>query len=262
MRQRKKSRRRPTDSSFFTLFRKSIKKDLGAENVRAEGEALIQALHEAALTLSPEGSSIDVSSGSSSGGAVATFIGSLAIIVREGLEAILIVGAIIAYLVKSGNKKGVIPVYVGSVFAIVCSFAMAGLLNYLKAINPETTMSQEVIDGVAALLAVAVLFYVSNWMVSKSESAAWTSYIKGKAEGGVFDGMPFMFAASGIIASIPYNDVLDVFGIYPLAGTIIPQIILAIILIITFVVANRRNARLRAQVEAEAAGATDVGAES
>ena len=332
----------------FTNFRKSIKKDLGAETVRSEGEALIRMLHEDALVLSPEGSSVDVSSGSSSGGAVATFIGSLAIIVREGLEAILIVGAIVAYLVKSGNKKGVIPVYIGSVFAIVCSFVMAGLLTWLKAINPETTMSQEVIEGIAALLAVAVLFYVSNWMVSKSESAAWTSYIKGKAEGGVsrgsmftlgftawlavfregaevilfyqpmlseehknmvwlgfgigcvilvfvflamrifsvrlplkpffmvmsilmafmcvcflgagikelmeggvFDGMPFMFAAPGFIASIPYNDVLDVFGIYPLAGTIIPQIILAVILIITFVVAMRRNARIRAKVEAE-----------
>ncbi len=334
----------------FTNFRKSIKKDLGAETVRAEGEGLIRSLHEDALILSPEGSSIDVSAGASSGGAVATFIGSLAIIVREGLEAILIVGAIIAYLVKSGNKKGVVPVYVGSVFAIICSFVMAALLNYLKAINPETTMSQEVIEGVAALLAVAVLFYVSNWMVSKSESAAWTSYIKGKAEGGVtrgsmftlgftawlavfregaevilfyqpmlneehknmvwlgfgvgcvilvivfiamrvfsvrlplkpffmvmsilmavmcvcflgagikelmeggvFDGMPFMFAAPGPIAAIPYNDVLDVFGIYPLAGTIIPQIILAVILVITFLVATRRNAKIRAQAEAEKA---------
>jgi len=339
----------------FTNFRKSIKKDLGAETVRVEGEGLIQSLHEDALILSPEGSSMDVSSGSSSGGAVATFIGSLAIIVREGLEAILIVGAIIAYLVKSGNKKGVIPVYVGSVFAVVCSFAMAALLNYLKAINPETTMSQEVIEGVAALLAVAVLFYVSNWMVSKSESASWTSYIKGKAEGGVsrgsmftlgftawlavfregaevilfyqpmlseehknmvwfgfvigcvilvfvfiamrvwsvrlplkpffmvmsilmavmcvcflgtgikelmeggvFDGMPFMFAAPGIIASIPYNDVLDVFGIYPLAGTIIPQIILAVVLVITFIVAMRRNAKIRAQVEAAAAKGSEI----
>ena len=68
----------------FTNFRKSIKKDLGAETVRAEGEGLIRSLHEDALILSPEGSSIDVSAGASSGGAVATFIGSLAIIVREG----------------------------------------------------------------------------------------------------------------------------------------------------------------------------------
>ena len=70
---------------------------------------------------------------------------------------ILVVGAIVAYLIKSGNKKGVVPVYIGAAFAVVCSFAMATLLSWLKSINPETTMSQEIIEGFAALLAVVVL---------------------------------------------------------------------------------------------------------
>ena len=52
--------------------------------------------------------------------------------------------------------------------------------------------------------------------------------------------------------------VLDVFGIYPLAGTIIPQIILAVILIITFIAATRRNAKIRAQAEAEKAAGTEA----
>ena len=65
-------------------------------------------------------------------------------------------------------------------------------------------------------------------------------------------------AAPGPIAAIPYNDVLDVFGIYPLAGTIIPQIILAVILVITFIVATRRNAKIRAQAEAERAAGTEA----
>lgn len=92
-------------------------------------------------------------------------------------------GAIVAYLIKSGNGKGVRPVYAGAVFAIVCSFAMAWLISYLKRINPENVMSQEIIEGVAALLAVAVLVYVSNWMISKSESATWNRYIEGKVAG-------------------------------------------------------------------------------
>ena len=82
--------------------------------------------------------------------------------------------------------------------------------------------------------------------------------IKELMEGGVFDSMPFMFAAPGPIAAIPYNDVLDVFGIYPLAGTIIPQIILAVILVITFIVATRRNAKIRARAEAEKAAGTEA----
>ena len=57
-----------------------------------------------------------------------------------------------------------------------------------------------VIEGVAALTAVAVLFYVSNWMISKSESAAWTSYIEGKAQGGVSRGSMFTLGFTAWLA--------------------------------------------------------------
>lgn len=128
------------------------------------------------------------SSSSSSGGtsaAVATFTACFSIMLREGFEAILIVGAIIAYLVKSAGddikrrRKLVTPVYIGSAVGIVASFVLAWLLNQLKLAN---SASQEVIEGVTALTAVCVLFYVSNWMLSKSETDAWTSYIKTKTE--------------------------------------------------------------------------------
>ncbi|MBQ8975507.1 MAG: FTR1 family iron permease [Oscillospiraceae bacterium] len=342
----------------FTTLRKAVKKDAGVDAIREEAQKLSDMLHEDALVLSPEGpiAKVGSSSGSASssaastsaGGAAATFVGSFGIILREGLEAILVVGAIIAYLIKSGNKRGVIPVYIGAALAVVCSFAMAGLLAWLKAINPETAMSQEIIEGLAALIAVVVLFYVSNWMVSKSESAAWTSYIEGKVagsaqrgsmfalgftawlavfregaevilfyqpmlgeghanmvwlgfavgcvalvavfllirllsiklpikpfflatsilmafmticflgsgikelmEGGVFDDFAFMLASPSWLSWIPYNDVLDVFGIYPLVGTIVPQLILLVITVITFIVVMRRNARIRQEALAE-----------
>ncbi len=337
----------------FTTFRKAVKKDLGIDTVRAEGQKLVDMLKEDALILSPEGpianvstaaaQTNEVSAESSTGSAIAVFAGSFGIILREGLEAILIVGAIIAYLVKTGNKQGTRPVYIGAVLAIVCSFALAGLLSYLKSINPETTMTQEIIEGIAALTAVVVLFYVSNWMVSKSESAAWSQYIEGKVagsaeagnmfalgftawlavfregaevilfyqpmlneghpdmvwlgfgagclvlvvvfllirflsvkmplkpfflatsilmavmsvcfmgsgikelmEGGVFDEyMSWMTLTPTWLAWIPYNDVLDVFGIYPLLGTILFQVMLTIITVVTFIIQMRRNKQIR-----------------
>ena len=116
--------------------------------------------------------------------AVATFIACFTIILREGFEAILVVGAIIAYLIKTTadqseeeRKRLLRPVYVGAVLGIALSFVSAWLLNQLKLAN---SASQEVIEGVTALIAVVVLFWVSNWMVSKSESEAWDAYIKGK----------------------------------------------------------------------------------
>ena len=342
----------------FTTFRKAVKKDLGVETVRAEGQKLVDMLKEDALILSPEGPVANVGAAAaaasetpvteaSGSSRAAVFAGAFGIILREGLEAILVVGAIIAYLVKTGNKEGVRPVYIGAILAVICSFALAGLLSYLKSINPETTMTQEIIEGIAALTAVVVLFYVSNWMVSKSESAAWSQYIEGKVagsaekgnmfalgftawlavfregaevilfyqpmlseghpdmvwagfgagclalvvvyllirylsiklplkpffvatsvlmsvmtvcflgsgikelmEGGVFDEhMSWMTASPSWLSWIPYNDVLDVFGIFPLVGTIIPQLILTVIIVITFVVQMKRNRQIREEAE-------------
>ena len=198
----------------FTTLRKAVKKDLGLEQVREEAQKLSDMLHEDALVLSPEGSIASTDSSAadtegagapaetsiSAGSAAATFVGSFGIILREGLEAILVVGAIIAYLIKSGNKKGIVPVYVGSVLGIVCSFIMAGILAWLKSINPETTMTQEIIEGFAALIAVVVLFYVSNWMVSKSEAAAWEGYIQGKVEGSAQQGNMFALGFTAWLA--------------------------------------------------------------
>ena len=125
------------------------------------------------------------SSGSSTSAATAAFVASFSIILREGFEAILIVGAMIAYLVKMAGednarrKKLLLPIYIGSVMGVVMSLVLAWLLNLLRLAN---SASQEVIEGITALTAVFVLYYVSNWMLSKSETEAWSSYIKSKAE--------------------------------------------------------------------------------
>lgn len=148
------------------------------------------------------GSSATTSSGGTSA-AVATFTACFSIILREGFEAILIVGAIIAYLVKSAGddrkrrKKLVTPVYIGSAAGIVASFVLAWLLNQLKLAN---SASQEVIEGVTALIAVCVLFYVSNWMLSKSETDAWTSYVKTKTEKSTTGGSSFALTFTAFLA--------------------------------------------------------------
>jgi high-affinity iron transporter len=130
--------------------------------------------------------------------AVGVFLGSLLIIVREGFEAILIVGAIIAYLLKSGNKKSTRPVYVGSLIALVFSVAMAWVLNALT--STASGRNQEIIEGATMLLAVGVLFYVSNWMVSKAEAEAWTGYIEGKVQASITRGSMFSLAFAAFLA--------------------------------------------------------------
>lgn len=168
---------------------KSVTKNNGTtEEFDAECDKLRSMLREDAHKLdgTTEESSGSTDSTESAGttrsAGVATFIACFTIILREGFEAILVVGAIIAYLLKSKGvddeaekKKHVRPVYAGAILGIVASFISAWLLNQLKLAN---SASQEVIEGVTALIAVVVLYWVSNWMVSKSESEAWSAYIK------------------------------------------------------------------------------------
>lgn len=287
---------------------------------------------------------------STSGSATAlVFLGVFSIILREGFEAIIVVGAIIAYLqvrVKNGTadkKKTLYPVYIGSILGIVLSFVMAYILDVLLLAN---SANQEIIEGFTALFAVCVLFYVCNWMLSKSETEAWTSYIQSKTESGAANGsifalaftaflsvfregaevvlflqpyvadastrgavwaglavgaaalvvvwllihlasvklpmrlffnatsilMAFMcvcFLGSGIkelieggllgsyhapwVDWIPTNDVLDVLGIYPLVNTIVPQIILAVVLIVMFHIGFKKNRAIRAEADARKA---------
>ena len=127
-----------------------------------------------------------------------TFAACFAIIVREGVEAILVVGAIIAYLVKTGNKDKLRPVYAGSLLAIIASFLAAWLLSLIKSAND--IIPQEVVEGITALIAVVVLFYVSNWMVSKSEAAVWGKYIEGKVSSSVKTGSTFALGFTAFLA--------------------------------------------------------------
>jgi high-affinity iron transporter len=130
--------------------------------------------------------------------AFAVFLGSLLIIVREGFEAIIIVGAIIAYLLKSGNKGSTAPVYWGSLIALVLSVGMAWVLNALT--STASGRNQEIIEGATMLLAVFVLFYVSNWMVSKAEAGAWSKYIEGKVEASITRRSVFSLAFAAFLA--------------------------------------------------------------
>ena len=265
-----------------------------------------------------------------------TFLGAFGIIVREGLEAILVIAAIIAYLVKSGNGKSLKNVYIGALAGILASFAAAAVLYFVKQAVAGAGMAQELIEGVTALIAVCVLFYVSNWMISKAEAAAWTGYIDSKVRSGVEKRSAFTlaftaflsvfregaevvlfyqpmlqegnagmvwagfgagvvilvfvylaitklsiklpikvfftatsilmavmcvsFLGSGIkelaegnlfdltlrVPGIPENDVIQIFGIYPYLETLVPQLILAIILLVTFMIAHYRG-KLAAQ---------------
>ncbi|MEQ9465479.1 MAG: cytochrome c/FTR1 family iron permease, partial [Haliea sp.] len=106
----------------------------------------------------------------------ATLFGaSLVILLREGLEALLVVIALVTVLTRTGRKDGMRYVHVGWVSALVAGIATWAAAQSLISISGA---SREVMEGVAALLAAVVLLYVGIWMHSKTHAAQWQAYIQ------------------------------------------------------------------------------------
>lgn len=117
---------------------------------------------------------LEVPSGST---AWSDFSQSLVIILREGLEAILIIGALLAFLTHSANAQHRPSIYWGAGVAIAASIVTAILFEVVFGLAEA---SREFLEGVTMLLAVVVLFSVSYWLVSKVEHKRWERYIRDK----------------------------------------------------------------------------------
>ena len=102
------------------------------------------------------------------------FTASLVILLREGLEAMLVVLALVTVLVKTERRDAVKYVHAGWVFALIAGVATWWAAQNLISISGA---SREIMEGVGALMAAVILFYVGFWMHSKTNAAAWQAYI-------------------------------------------------------------------------------------
>lgn len=105
------------------------------------------------------------------------FFQSFLIIVREGFEAILVIGAVVAFLIKTGQRERLRSIWLGIGFGLVASLATAVVLKTLLAAMPA---SREIVEATTMLIAVVVLFSVSYWLISKVEAAKWQKFIREK----------------------------------------------------------------------------------
>ena len=105
------------------------------------------------------------------------FSTSFSIIFREGLESALIVGAILTYLEASRNERFKKHVYYG----IVIAFAATAVTWFVaQFIINMSGASRALIEAIAGVSAVAVLFWVSFWILNKVETKRWIEFVKAK----------------------------------------------------------------------------------
>ena len=176
------------------------------------------------------------------------FIQSFSIIVREGFEAILIIAALIAFLVKSRNRDKLKSIYTGVTLGIIGSFLTAYIVHEVLHLS---IASQELMEGWIMLFAVVVLFWVSYWLVSKIEAEKWQSYITQKMKTAVSTGSAF--ALGGVAFLSVYREgfetVLFYKALYLYAGDgtqgIVPGFLAGcVILAVVFYLINKAGVKV------------------
>ena len=130
------------------------------------------------------------------GGGSFTFVQSLTIILREGIEAALLVGLLLAYLTRVGRKELRVYVYWGCLGG-----GAAGLLTWMAGHQLLASAGhREALEGITSLLAAAVLFWVSLWIFHNLDVQRWKSYMHEQASRAVSAGSGWFLASAAFLA--------------------------------------------------------------
>ncbi len=132
------------------------------------------------------------------------FLGAFTILLREGLEALLIVVAMLAFLNKADRPELTRSVHVGWIGALA-----AGVLTWWIATSLITVSgaSRELTEGFGSLLAAAVLLFVGIWMHGKAQAGQWQRYIREKLHNALAkDSRWFLFSLAFIAV---YREVFE-----------------------------------------------------
>lgn len=127
--------------------------------------------------------------------AFASALQSGSILLREGLEALLVIAALAAFLRKAEAGGFIKWLYTGAIAAIAASFAGAVVLElYFGGMHDDR------IEAVVMAVAAVLMLYMSGWLFLKQNPAAWTSDLKGAAERAISRGTALSMAAIAFLA--------------------------------------------------------------
>jgi len=130
-------------------------------------------------------------------GPTGAFVASLTILAREGLEAVLLVVALATVVARAGRRDALRWIHSGWVAALFAGAATWWAAGRLVEISGA---SREVVEGLSALGATAILFYVSYWLVSKAEAARWQAFLDGRMKTALSRGSLGMLAMVSFVA--------------------------------------------------------------
>jgi len=150
-------------------YRNAVRDPAATSSVPAQYETAVHLLNQCQERLDARGIS-----------PAANFVSSLIIILREGLEAILVLAAMAAFLTKTQRREGLPWLHGGWILALLLGALTWIVSSKLISISGA---QREVTEGLTALLSSAVLLYVGFWLHSKSSTAKWNTFIRTQMTG-------------------------------------------------------------------------------
>jgi len=161
--------RKDTEKSLMA-YRQSLQDGLTVEQAEQRLDAAKAKLKESADLLGSDGLSWSLS-----------YISGLLILLREGLEAILVLAAILAFLRNTGQQSAVRSVNVGWGLALLAGLGTWALAAYVIDVSGS---QRELLEGATALFASVMVLWLGVWMHDRRHAAAWQDYIKQSLVGG------------------------------------------------------------------------------
>ena len=186
--------RKDTEKSLMA-YRQSLQDGLPVAEVQKRLDAAKTRLKASAGLLGSDGLSWSLS-----------YISGLLILLREGLEAILVLAAILAFLRNTGQQSAVRGVNVGWGLALVAGLATWALAAFVIDVSGS---QRELLEGATALFAAVMVLWLGVWMHDRRHAAAWQDYIKSSLVGG---GGRFGFATLAFFSV--YRELFEVILFY------------------------------------------------
>ncbi len=137
------------------------------------------------------------------------FTASFIILLREGLEALLVVLILATVLTRTGRSDAMKYLHVGWVSALVAGLATWWASRFLLDISGA---SREVMEGTAALMAAVILFYVGFWMHGKTQAHHWQAYIQRNINESLGSGM--LWGVAGLSFIAVYREIFEMVLFY------------------------------------------------
>ena len=182
------ARKAQIESHFSRIISTSARGAAGHEIKDGWGQLRQAILEERALYAAPPAAATWLSTG----------IQAFLLLLREGVEALLVVGALIAYVQRAGGGRAMPMLYGGIVAALVASVVTAVVVR--ASVAGLDGRALEAVEGITMLLAAAILLYVGHWMLARREAERWQGYIRRKVDAAVETGGGLALAAAVFLA--------------------------------------------------------------